>query len=53
MTHQRTYHQRQVGPSVKTPPNNGPNTLARPYVAPIMPVNAGRLWGGTTKAIMM
>lgn len=48
-----TYHQRQLGPSVKAPPSKGPITLAVPYDVPINPVYAGALLGGAMNAMIV
>ena len=38
---------------MKTPPKRGPITEARPKTAPMRPVKAGRLAGGTENAMMV
>ncbi len=48
-----THHHRHVALDVNTPPKRGPMTLATPYVAPRMPVNAARCFGGTAKAMIV
>jgi hypothetical protein len=48
-----TYHHRQLSRSAKTPPSNGPATLAILKMIPIKLTYTGACFGGTTHAMIV